>query len=578
MRTTLQYLRLHWQSVVMTLLIATLGRLFVLADPQVLRMMVDGYVLKASTLPQSEFMRGVLSLILVAVCFGLLARTFRTLQEYRITLLSRRVGASFYANQISRSLLLAYGDLQQQRSGGLLHAIQRARLDTEASITGVVRLYLGALAITVISLYACHVHWLVGAVLVIGLPITAAIMIFASLPIRQRQRAIAQEAAELAGSAGEAVRNLEFVKSFGIERQEIGRLERANEKILTLEALKLRLIRFCSMLEGVLYHALRAILLVVMVWQLYQGSITTGELLTLFLYSSMLFGPLADASNALARYQEWRAGLDNLKLLKQPEASSGGELSLEPIESIHFDSVSFRYRQSSKQALENVSFIVRAGETIAFTGASGAGKSSIIRLLLGLYTPDQGTVQINGQPANRFSAERVRARVGLVTQDTQLFAGTLRDNLLIAKPDANQIECLRALEYAGAGALLERGGKGLDAPIGEGGLTLSGGERQRLAIARALIRDPDVLVFDEATSNLDSVSQLAITQTIQALAKGRIVILVAHRLATIAHADRIYVLAGGGIEHIGTHETLLRDSRTYASLWHEQQGYSLRTA
>jgi ATP-binding cassette subfamily B protein len=223
--------------------------------------------------------------------------------------------------------------------------------------------------------------------------------------------------------------------------------------------------------------------------------------------------------------------------------------------------------------LRNVDVTLRAGETIAFSGPSGAGKSTLVKLLVGLYPPSDGTLRVNGLDLREADLDAYRARIGLVTQETQLFAGTVRDNLQIARPDASDSECLDAIEQAAATAILSRGGQGLDTRIGEGGLKLSGGERQRIAIARALLREPDLLIFDEATSSLDSITERAITDTIRGLsAASRLTVLVAHRLSTIAHADRIYLLSGGAIAESGTHDELLARGGVYAALWREQSG------
>ena len=215
-----------------------------------------------------------------------------------------------------------------------------------------------------------------------------------------------------------------------------------------------------------------------------------------------------------------------------------------------------------------------AGESIAFVGPSGSGKTSLVKLLVGLYEPTEGTILYNGVPHSEIDKAELRRQIGFVTQDTQLFAGTIRENLLFVNPDATDVECLDALKRAQCEPLLERGGKGLDTVIGEGGVKLSGGEKQRLSIARALLRRPNILIFDEATSALDSITEAEIGKTIKELseAHAHITVLVAHRLSTIMHADRIYVLEKGVIAESGTHEELLKKSGLYHAMWRQQIG------
>jgi ATP-binding cassette subfamily B protein len=239
-----------------------------------------------------------------------------------------------------------------------------------------------------------------------------------------------------------------------------------------------------------------------------------------------------------------------------------------------FDHVTFQHDGNPRPAVQDISFQVSRGETIAFAGPSGAGKTTIVKLLLGLYAPRSGTITYSGVPISSLDLDRIRERIGLVTQDSQLFSGSLRDNLLFVRPEASDSECLEALRQAAASELLLRASQSLDVVIGEGGLKLSGGEKQRLAIARALLRKPELLIFDEATSSLDSITEGEISQTIRELSRHRefVTILVAHRLSTICHAKRIYVLDRGRIVESGTHEILLQKQGLYCRLWLQQTG------
>jgi ATP-binding cassette, subfamily B, bacterial len=370
---------------------------------------------------------------------------------------------------------------------------------------------------------------------------------------------------------------VEIVKSLGLEDQEIKRLNDVNAKILGLDMQKIKTVRALSFLQGTIINALRAGLLFLMLWLIYTGDMTVGELFSLFVYSFFIFTPLAEFATVAAQYQEARASLELVAevLNKEPEEKPTSPKSIAELEEVQFDGVGFSYASSEEETVRSISFAINGGETVAFVGPSGSGKSTIIKLLVGLYKPQSGQIRFNGLSAGEIDYGLLRRRLGFVSQETQLFAGTIRDNLLFVRPDATDDECLAALKQAAALPIVERGDKGLDTKIGEGGIKVSGGERQRLAIARALLREPSLIIFDEATSSLDSITERAITSTIRESAGSRpelMTVLVAHRLSTVIHADRIYVMERGKIVESGSHSELAASGGLYAALWREQSG------
>jgi ATP-binding cassette subfamily B protein len=249
-------------------------------------------------------------------------------------------------------------------------------------------------------------------------------------------------------------------------------------------------------------------------------------------------------------------------------------VSIDVLQELQFDHVAFTHQSASTPALSDISFSVRRGETIAFVGPSGSGKTTLVKLLVGLYAPKAGAIRYNGHDSTRIDLDRFRERMGLVTQDTQLFSGTIRENLLFVRPTATDEQCLDVLRRAAAQNLLARADKGLDTLIGEGGVKVSGGEKQRLSIARALLRRPHLLVFDEATSALDSLTEEEISQTVREVSarEDAVTILIAHRLSTVMHADRIYVLERGVIVEQGGHAALLAERGLYYAMWRQQVG------
>jgi ATP-binding cassette subfamily B protein len=307
----------------------------------------------------------------------------------------------------------------------------------------------------------------------------------------------------------------------------------------------------------------------------YLKLVTLGEFFSLLFYSFAIFSPLGEIGSVITKYQETRASLENVAriLAQEPAPSNPGGAVPDGVESLEFSGVTYRHPGARDYALTDVSFTARSGESVAFVGPSGAGKSTLIKLLLGLYQPNTGRILFNGVDSRDVNYDLLRTHVGFVPQAIELFAGTIRDNLRFVHQEATDQECMASLEAAQLRGLLERSRDGLDTRIGEGGLKLSGGERQRLAIARALLRKPHLLIFDEATSSLDTETEKEITRTIDGIIATRpsfVTLLIAHRLSTVASADRIVVLRKGRVVEQGSHLELLRTQGLYYTLWKQQ--------
>jgi len=309
---------------------------------------------------------------------------------------------------------------------------------------------------------------------------------------------------------------------------------------------------------------------------IFADTLTLGDLFSLQIYSFFIFGPLQELGNIINIYREAEVSLDNFQaILDTPkEVKPLNPITIDGIQTLQFEHVSFKHQTANNKALEDISFFAKNGDTVAFVGPSGSGKTTLVKLLVGLYHPQQGDVKYNGKSAKTVNLDQFRSQIGFVTQDTQLFAGTIKENLNFVAPNASDDDCMEVLQKAACQTLLEKADKGLETMIGEGGVKVSGGEKQRLSIARALLRKPSLLVFDEATSSLDSITEEEITKTIRDLssAKNQITIIIAHRLSTIMHADKIYVLERGKIIEQGEHNQLLLQKGLYYAMWRQQIG------
>jgi ATP-binding cassette subfamily B protein len=423
---------------------------------------------------------------------------------------------------------------------------------------------------------AAKIYWGVAVVYALTIPIIGGLSYALTAKVKKIQKIILAETTALAGSTTESLRNIELVKSLGLVSQEINRLNSTTDKILKLELKKLRYIRSISFVQGTLINLMRTLILAFLLYLVFAKIVTFGQFFSLYIYSFFIFQPLQELGNVINSYREAQVALKRFEEIMQApsEPKPKNSTQISNITQVAFKDISFKYKSAGNAALENITFEVTKGETIAFVGPSGSGKTSLVKLLVGLYTPKSGEITFNDIPMHALDMNILRGQFGFVTQDTQLFAGTIRENLLFVNPHATDEECLDALASAQCQNLLARGGAGLDTVIGEGGVKVSGGEKQRLSVARALLRKPTILIFDEATSSLDSITEEEITKTIRDVSAGneRISVLIAHRLSTIMHADRIYVLEKGSVAEVGTHQELLDKKGLYFAMWRQQIG------
>ena len=571
------YIKQYWKLVLVALALAAINQIFSLLDPLIFRHIIDSYATRHAEYTRAQFFRGVSLLLLAAVGVAFVSRVAKNFQDYCVNVIVQRLGAQMYSDGIRHSLALPYSVFEDQRSGETLGKLQKARSDTERFVTAAVNVVFTTLVgVTFVMIYAWKVHWAIAPAFFITVPILGVLSSVLSKRIKTIQKVIVAETTALAGSTTESLRNIELVKSLGLAEQEVQRLNGTTQKILKLELKKVRYLRSLSFIQGTAVNFLRTCILFLMLYLIFIQQITVGQFFSLLIYSFFIFGPLQELGNVINIYRETEASMANFSAVMQMplDPKPSDPVAIDVLHELEFDRVSFKHQSASTPALIDISFKVTRGDTIAFVGPSGSGKTTLVKLLVGLYTPLAGRILYHGNPSTRIDLDRFRERMGLVTQDTQLFSGTIRENLLFVRPDATDEECLEVLRRAAAQNLLERADRGLDTLIGEGGVKVSGGEKQRLSIARALLRKPHLLVFDEATSALDSLTEEEISLTVRDVSEKQdaVTILIAHRLSTIMHADRIFVLERGRITEAGRHSELLEERGLYYAMWRQQVG------
>ncbi len=577
MKLLLSYLKQYWKLVAFALLLATINQTFSLLDPLIFRHVIDEYATRFKEYSAQQFFKGVGLLLAAAVGVAFVSRVAKNFQDYYINVITQRLGAQIYSDGLKHSLELPYSVFEDQRSGETLGKLQKVRSDVERLIAAAINiLFTTLVGVIFVTIYAFSVHWLIAPVYFSTIPILGILSSVLGKKIKTIQKTIVAETTGLAGSTTESLRNIELVKSLGLAQQEIERLNNTTGKILKLELKKVRYLRSLSFIQGSSVNFLRTSILFLMLYLIYAQQITFGQFFSLWIYSFFIFGPLQELGNVINIYREAEVSLNNFEaILNTPkEPMPVNPVTVSDLKMLEFKTVSFKHQTATAHALNGISFNTKLGETVAFVGPSGSGKTTLVKLLVGLYAPESGLILYNGHKSTDVELNQLRERIGFVTQDTQLFSGTIRENLLFVHPRATDAECMEVLHQAACQSLLARADKGLDTMIGEGGVKVSGGEKQRLSIARALLRRPDLLVFDEATSSLDSLTEEEITETIRDIStrKDLITILIAHRLSTIMHADKIFVLEKGQIVESGRHHDLLELKGLYYAMWRQQIG------
>ncbi len=571
---------------IFTLILAAINIGFSLIDPIILGKLVNlaNHHQKDGGMSNHEFFFsfkkpffGVLALLLASITVAMVSRIAKAFQDYYLTTITQKFGAGVFTDGLQHAMKLPYQDFEDQRSGETLSILTKVRTDTEKFIGAFINILFPVIVgILFVAIYATRIHWALPIIYFGGITLLIIMSNLLSKKVKSIQKNIVKETTSLAGATTESLRNIELVKSLGLTGQEVVRLNKNTFKILGLELSKVKRTRTISFIQGTFVNTLRQVILFMLMYLVFGNHMDAGQLVTMQVFSFFVFGPLQEIGNIIITYREAEASLNNFDTLMQkaPEPTAANPIHIGDIDSLAFDNVGFKHQTASVKAIDGISFAAKRGETVAFVGPSGSGKSTLMKLLVGLYRPQEGKILYNGIEENSISFEDLRSQVGFVTQDTNLFSGSIRENLMFVNSSATEQELNEVLVKASATNLLAKAEKGLDTMLGEGGLKLSGGEKQRISIARALIRKPKLLIFDEATSALDSLTEEEITDTIRDISalKEQITILIAHRLSTIMHADRIYVLEKGEVVETGTHQSLVEEKGLYYAMWRQQIG------
>jgi ATP-binding cassette subfamily B protein len=577
MKILWNYLRPYRWWIMLSMVLAGLAQVMLLYDPVIFGKIIDNYVFNSAKKTEDALVKGVSFWLAIAVAIALVSRMLSAFKDYLMRMVVQKFGMSVFNDGLRQTLRLPYQEFEEQSSGEILSVLQKVRGDTERFITNFINiLFSSIVGIGFLIWYAFTKHWALIPVFLVGVVLLGGLTSILSRSIKTLQRSLIRQNRQMSGTITESLRNIELVKSLGLTYPEIRRLRRHTQDIYDTEMSKVKKVRTLSFMQGAILTVLRQSILFILLWLIFRRVLSAGELISMQFISTGIIGPLQELGSIILSYREAEGSLTAFDELmqKQPEYRPEEPVEVGAIERLRFSNVQFRHRNALSNAIDGISFEAAVGDTVAFVGPSGSGKSTLVKLLVGLYTPVAGEILYDNISSREIRYNHLRRQLGFVTQDTQLFSGTIRDNMKFVKPDATDEEIWANLEKAAAATMIRNSGNGLDTMLGEGGKKLSGGEKQRLSIARALLRRPRILIFDEATSALDSLTEEQITETVKEISalNQQITILIAHRLSTIMHADTIYVLEKGKITEQGNHYDLIEKKGLYYAMWRQQIG------
>jgi ATP-binding cassette subfamily B protein len=571
------YLKPYRYWILLALILAGIAQILILYDPIIFGNIIDRFALHPGTKTEDELVKGVIYWLSIAVGIALAARMVMAFKDYVVRLIIQKFGMQIFNDGLRQTLRLPFAEFEDTSSGEILSILQKVRTDTERFITNFINiLFSSVVSVGFLIWYAFTKHWLLIPVFLVGVVLLGGLTSLLSRSIKVLQRSLIRQTRKMSGTITESLRNIELVKSLGLTYPEIRRLRLHTQEIYDLEMSKVKKLRTLTFFQGAILTLLKQSILFILLWLIFRKALSAGEVISMQFISTAIIGPLQDLGSIILSYREAEGSLQvfNELMNKEPEYRPEEPVDVGNIEHLRFANVTFRHRNANVNAIENISFEAGLGDTIAFVGPSGSGKSTLVKLLVGLYSPVSGEISYDGVSSKAIRLNQMRRQLGFVTQDTQLFSGTIRENMLFVKPDATDAQIIDALEKASAMNIIANTANGLDTVLGEGGKKVSGGEKQRLSIARALLRQPRLLIFDEATSALDSLTEEVINETVKQVSaqKQQITILIAHRLSTIMHADTIYVLEKGNIIEKGSHTTLVEKKGLYYAMWRQQIG------
>jgi len=588
--SVLELLRPHWKGMTVALIAVAIAAGMELLEPWPLKIVLD-YLLQGRHLPAwamavvawiGNDKLAVLNFAVAAVAvIAIVGAGSSYLENWLTTTIGQQIMHDLRRMVYHHIQRLSLAEHDEKRTGDL---IGRVTDDIESVQDFVTTALLGIVTnvFTLVGMIAImlSMSWRFTLISLAIAPVLFAVVLLLTRKIKSASRDVRKKESELVSTVQEVFSSIRVVKAFAREDYEQRRFERQSlenvETALKAQSLKMKL----SPVVEIIVATGTCLMLGFGARMVMAGQLTPGELVLFLFYLGKMYKPMRDLSKMTNTVSKASVGFERIREILESESklrdSPRARRAPAFKGNIEFEHVTFGYR-SEEPIIEDVSFTVQPGQVAAFVGPTGAGKTTIINLIARFYDPLSGKIKIDGTDIREFTIRSLRSQISFVLQDTLLFRAPVWQNIAYGRPESSRTEIIRAAELANADEFIKEMPEGYDTMVGERGVTLSGGQRQRIAIARAMIRHTPILILDEPTSGLDAQSELAVIDALDRLMKDKTSIVIAHHLATIVHADNIFVVKDNQIAEHGTHEELLSANGFYAELYKIQFDVSLNT-